>query len=227
MIPKTFFTLTFVLFFSALSIANQKADSLLNKLKESLDDTSRSKTLRLLAAEFAKKDNKQSIIYAREALKYAETSGQKKHIGDSYQTLAKILYDVGNYDSALVNFTKAILCFDEKKDAKTYWNVLSSMATIYFYENNYNKSLEYFLHALQVAERVNSFKDMGTTLGNIGNIYKEQGKYSEALNYFKRGLENIELANDFKHIGTSYINIGNVYYEMARAKKSNAFYDSS
>ena len=227
MILKTFFTLTFVLFFSVLSIANQKADSLLNKLKENLDDTSRSKTLRLLAAEFAKKDNKQSLLYAREALKYAETSGQKSHIGDAYRTLAKILYDIGDYDSALVNFAKTILYFDEKRDVKIYGTILSNMATIYFYENNYNKSLEYFLHALQVAERANSFKDMGITLGNIGNIYKEQGKYSEALDYYARSLKSIELAKDFKHIGTAYINIGNVYYEMAKAKKSNAFYDSS
>ncbi|HXU28706.1 MAG TPA: tetratricopeptide repeat protein [Bacteroidia bacterium] len=222
-----FFTLIFTLFFSVLSTANQKADSLLDKLKGNLNDTSRSKTLRLLAAEFAKKDYKQSILYAYEALKYAEISEQKSQIGYSYRLLGKLYFDTGNYDSALVNFDKSILNLDEKKDPKTCSLILTSIGTIYFYENNYNKSLENFLHVLQIAERVKSYKDMGTALGNLGNIYKEQGKYDEALSYYKKGLKCIEQAKDVKHLGTSYINIGNVYYELAKAKKNNAFYDSS
>ena len=227
MILRAFFILTFSLFFSVAFAANQKTDSLLNKLKENQDDTSRSKTLRLLALDFAKKDNKQSVLYAREAIKYAEISGQKNQIGYAYRIIGKLFFDTGNYDSALVNFGKSILCFDDKKDYKIYSLLLTNIATIYFYENNYNKALEYFLHALQIAERVNSYKDMGTTMGNLGNIYKEQGKYNEALDYYKRGFKNTELAKDVQHLGTSYINMGNVYYEMAKAKKNDAFYDSA
>ena len=227
MIPRTFFAFLFVLFFSTVSALNQKADSLLNKLKENQDDTSRSKTLRLLVLEFAKKDPTQSELYAREALKYAEASGQANQLGYSYRTLGKLYFDAGNYDSGLVNFNKALLYFDEKKDVKIYGLILTSIATIYFYENNYNKSLEYFLHGLQIAERANSYKDMGVALGNIGNIYKEQGKYKEALSYYRRSSKSIEQAKDVKHLGTSRINMGNLYYEMAKAEKNNAFYDSS
>ncbi len=63
---RSILSLLFLLFFSALSTANQKADSLLNKLKESQNDTSRSKTLRLLAAEFSKKmANKVFYMHAK------------------------------------------------------------------------------------------------------------------------------------------------------------------
>lgn len=224
---RAILSLIFSLLFSVLSTANPKTDSLLNKLKENLDDTTRSRTLRTLALDFAKRDSKQSVLYAREALKYADASGQANQIGYSYRTIGKIFFDAGDYDSALVNYSKAVVYFDEKKDQKIYGSILTSIATIYFYESNYNKSLENYLHALQIAERVNALIDIGPALGNIGNIYKEQGKYEEALNYYSRSLKSIIAAKDEKHIATAYINMGNVYYEIAKTKKSDVFYDSS
>ena len=158
----------------------------------------------------------------------AEKGSQKQDTVTTYNNIALVYQDQGDYVKALEYYKKALAIREkvqgpEHPDTATTYN---NIAGVYQDQGDYVKSLEYYKKALAISEKVQGLEhpDTATTYNNIAGVYKAQGDYVKSLEYYKKALAIREkvLGPEHPSTATTYNNIGRLYYDMhdyAEAKR--------
>ena len=192
------------------------------RLKQSLSDSEKAKTLIRLSDYYVENNPLFSSGYMKQAIKVYENNNDKKRTGKCYNSLAMGYTYSGNFDSSLLYLKTGYALLNAEGDTLGVVYSLRNTGICYFFINNYNEALNYFFKALKLAQKLNDANEISLCYGNIGNVYKEQGKLKEALPYYYKSREYATQVGDASKIASTYINAGNVYYDMA--KKSGANY---
>jgi len=151
----------------------------------------------------------------------------------SWIDLASLYKDIGNYDKALINYTKLV-----NVDTGIFSNKALFQGTIYndislLYElmGNYDEALTYYKKALVIYEKILGSEHQFTAniYNNISLLYDTLGNYQKALYYNKKALVIFEKVLGKKHLKTaaSYNNIGTLYQTIGNYQKSLSYYKKS
>jgi tetratricopeptide (TPR) repeat protein len=109
-------------------------------------------------------------------------------IGTSYNNIAQLYADQGNYPKALEFQQKALPIFREQKNQTKEALTLNNISKVYMGQGNYTKALELTQQALNIAIAQNNPASEITYQLNLGVIYSSWGKYPEALAAYQRSL---------------------------------------
>ena len=196
-------------------------DSLLYRLKQSLSDSEKAKTLIRLSDYYVENNPLFSSGYMKQAIKVYENNNDKKRTGKCYNSLAMGYTYSGNFDSSILYLKTGYALLNAEGDTLEVVYSLRNIGICYFFINNYNEALNFFFKALKLAQKINDANEISLCYGNIGNVYKEQGKPKDALSYYYKSREYATQVGDVSKIASTYINAGNVYYDMAKKNGAN------
>jgi len=184
----------------------------------------------LLMADWYKNHNFniEAIDFYKRSLSYITN---KQKLGEIYNNLGVVSKRIGNLDSALVYYIKALNLI-EKYDTDPYHIILimNNIALVHKQQSNYDISIEYFYKILKKTNEIKEEKlktdIQARTYLNIALVLNLMERHQEAL-------ENILIAKKlFKKINSKYIvyayrNIGQTYIELKKLDLAIANLDSA
>lgn len=159
----------------------------------------------------------ESLPYYLAALEIEETVlGEDEDTADSYNTIAKTYYHIGDMSNALAYHKKAlnvrVNVFGEEHidTAQSYFDV----GDLYIDIKDYAKALDHLHRSLDIWKSLGVHSDMvAATHNNIGYTYNQMGEHNKAMEYhqlalttriFLFGEDTLLAANSYYHIGKTY-----------------------
>jgi signal transduction histidine kinase len=140
----------------------------------------------------------QAIKFLSEAIKLAQTLGEKKIMADSLNVVGIINDKLNNYSNALKAYFRSLKFYEELGLNKNIAIVLSNIGLIYTNINDYRNALKFYSQALDIAEEENDNESRLVTSINIGLTHKLLGNYNDALRFLGEALDIASEKND-KH----------------------------
>jgi tetratricopeptide (TPR) repeat protein len=209
--------------FAQTSKGDHYKDSLLQSLSHPKDDTSKIKTVISLANFFATNDSATATGYAIQAMKLAEQHNWQKGRGLYYLSLARIYFNVSDYNLSMVNARKAYNIFNNTADIKNSAAALSYIANSYEGTSFYAKSIENNLAALKLYESISNANGIGLCYGNIGVNYYYLHQYHQAIENYTKALVIDKKSDDKFKIGSDLDNIAMVYMDEGNYDSADVY----
>ncbi len=129
----------------------------------------------------------------------------------SYNYLG-ICYDVlGNNDSAIINYRKALNIAKHNLFKGIEGGAKNNLGLIHWNKANYDSAIIYFNESIILFEELNQTEGVASTLNNLGLIYIQEKRYDEALEYHKKALKNYLKIENTRGESASLANIGNAF----------------
>jgi len=214
----------FLLCSTQAAAQNHKIDSLLGKLKTPLNDSSHINYLNRLSYEYENIGTyKVADSLAHEGLK----TGFQPGVALAYAQIGSISEDLGDYQKALENFSKALSIRKQQKDRSGEANSLKRIGTVYNEESEYMLALSYLIEASKIYESLKDKHGIAMVHDNIGSVYTNQGNYTKALEEHFNALKVLEELKDTSNMIYAYQNIGNAYSDLSEFDKALEQYNNS
>ena len=217
---KTVGVLLFALAILRPSFGQSIIDSLENKLKTNLKDSSRIETLIALSKEYQYSDLKKSITIAEEAMKLAEQKDIARGKANSYHVLATYLEISGDFGSSAKYNDLALSIRFQLKDTLGMARSYNNLGQDFMAFGKFDEAYSYFTQSHRFSSKVNDSLGMAIALHNIGTVFKYLKQYKKALQYFRITQGMGDAIGDNEGKAYNYDEIGDVY---RREKK----YDSA
>ncbi len=209
------------------SVNQQRVDSLMNRLNESVvQDTNRIQVLLLLANTYlsltsSDEEKKIALAYIEKAKVLADSLqyrrgqlGVLSFYGLYYQT-------TGNFASALEKNLEAVKIAEELKRPLDVLRIKNSIGAIYFSMSDNENALRFYEEVLKLAEENNRPQQLSQVESNIGIIYHRKKEYGKALDYYTRSLRSCEKAKNERTKGHVYNSLGRLFFDMALEDQEN------
>ena len=219
-----------ILFLNSLAESSEKksiTDSLLLKLSQASEDTTKVNLLDDLSFNYQFSDPDEGLKMAAEALALSEKLNWKNGIANSNKLLGIHHFRKSEFDQALPLFSLCLKQYQEIGNEKGIAKSLGNIGNVYLVQSEYPKALKYYLDELKILEKLNEKAEMAGILGNIGIIYFNLTDFPKALEYYNQSLKiNQELGNDAGSALTLG-NIGGIYADQKDYKKALECYHQS
>lgn len=199
-------------------------DSLLNVVKHTKDDKTRSKLYVELSYDQLGRSYEQALEYGRSALAAAKRSNDKQQIASAYLSITYVYNYGGHYDEglAVVDTALAIATSGNYKE-QHYWAEYM-LSSIHRRKASYNMAVTHAMNALSIAEELNDNRLLGSSYNTIGILYLNLGNISKSKQYHLKALAIREHDKDSVGISISLNNIGIVFRDEGDYNKALAYY---
>jgi signal transduction histidine kinase len=202
--------LTFLFCGLTPAFAQNKIDSLENKLKKDSHDTTKIRTLVDLSVQYQYVDYNKSRRYAQEAARLAEKSDSEHSKAIAYGNLG-ITYSIsGDYSTALRYDNLALQASIAAKDSLTMAFDYNNIANDYYDLGEYDEAYYYFTQSYRIANLVEDSLRMAIALHNVGRVFKELGQYDRALDHLTLSMQMSRQIKDAEGVPYSLDEIGDV-----------------
>ncbi len=188
-------------------------DSLVSRLLDVPEDTSKIKLLNSIADAYKTIDPDKGIKYGFKQLELAQMLHQKTGEAAAYIVIGVNYHHKSDYIKALEYFNKALAFYADFPGSGIYGTLISHLAVVYQEMGNLDKALEYNKKALELDLKLKDSTNIGGDYGNIGIIYLLKKNYEKALEYDLKSLAIFEGLKDKDGIARNYGNLGNLYKE--------------
>lgn len=187
-----------------------KIDSL-KRVLQTLPVLKQAPTLLELTYEYADKDNKLAMAYARQGLRISESIGDSLMIVKCGRLKSLLYRRFDEMDSSLVLSERILPIAERNKYGDDLKKILNGLALVYAYKAQYDKALSSYLRILDASDPEKNKKEYSTALQNVGVVYFKLDDLDQALDYFNRSLLLRDEATEKRDIQTTILNIGLCY----------------
>ena len=143
------------------------------------------------------------------------------YIAKSYSMMGILQESLGNFDSCLLVFNKALPIYRKLRNKKDIGQILENIGTIYLHRGEWKSAMVYFLEAI---ENYNQTQDAESKIAyaylKLGNIYSETKDYKDAEKCFKKAIEISTKINDLTKTGLGLNALGILYKNQGRYQES-------
>jgi signal transduction histidine kinase len=214
-VPK-FSTITLIsigLFLSHFADAQNREDSLLLKLNETTEESSKIKILIALVSEYQYIDIERSLDFAEQAIAIAEQKDiPTTDKGKAYASFSSLKSVQGDLASAIKYNNLALNTYYQLKDSAGIAKCYNNLGTNYSSLGKFDESYYYFTQSYRLAITSNKQKlQRAISLHNIGGVFKELGQYERAVDYYKLSLKISKEIGDKEGEPYYYSEMGDVY----------------
>ena len=228
---KLSFLSVLILALSLLSGVSKAQDSLVAKLKSSLD-TAKENIVKVdiwvnLANEIMDSSIDEARIYLNSAQELSERIGYQTGIANSYRISGSMATLEGNYADALKDLGKSLTTFRQIEDSAGIGKVEWLLGNAYSATNNYNEALRYYKNAMRYYVALKDSKSVAALNNNIGTIYHVEGDLDSASIFYNKSLLTYIELKDEEGASTNYTNIGNVYADKQEYGMAIEYYEKS
>src|SRR5260221_4547383 len=211
MLRKTILLLPFF-FVSALpSLAQSNIDSLENKLRESISDSLRIRTLVRLAYAYQYLDLKKSFEECEKAVHLAETKNLQWGKTHTYLALANFYGLSGDFSSSAKYNDQALDISFQLKDSANMASGYNNLGHNYNSFGKYDEAYFYYTQSYRLASTIKDSLGMAVALHNMASVFKELGQYTRALDYLRLTQEISDAIHDREGEAYNYDEIGDIY----------------
>lgn len=218
-------TILIATFSPALTAQNHETDSVLNVIKTTTSDSTRSEALADLSWLMKFSDPAKAIAYGREGVALARKNHFDALEAHGLNSIGVTYWAKGDYDSARIHLEKVGEIYkrlgNKKGEAVSYTN----LGLIYQNKGDYQRALDYALNSLRILEGLGDQPGIASTLLSVGNVYFHREEYQQAKKYYFRSLAlKRELAKNVmgQNIQKTLGNLANVYQKLGQ--HDSAFY---
>lgn len=165
----------------------------------------------------------EALEYCLDIKNYYETREELENKYSLYNTMGLIYQSLGDFESSLVNYKKAMEISAEEGDSM-YWGIINANLGKLFYEKGVlDSAILYFEKGLKMEERYEAFIPAGRSHEMIARIHIESGKLLEAETFLRTALRYNNRMNDLTGKTRTYISYGQLH--LARGNANAAIDD--
>ncbi len=212
---------------------NTLVDSLLNKIKTNIDDSSKIHTYHELFFAFQYSDTLKAASYLKKAMELSLKTKNKLEQAQTEIYFGYIDELSSDFSKALNHYTKALelyktgykICKTKKKNYYTIGigNAYLNIGLIYYYKDDFKQAIKMHWKGLNTFKEINHKEGMASEYMNIAIVMQLQGNYANALKYDYKALTYYEEIKDELKIAGAKSNIGIIYYNQAKYKQALKF----
>ncbi len=196
-------------------VAQNGSEDSIKQLLNKTDNDSLSLVYRYNLTYQMSRDYKDSAIeMINGIIKESRVKNFRSIEANSYQKLASVYWQSGDYTLALDNFKKAANLFMDLGNGRLMGNSLIGIAAIYGIKGEYPVALEYFHQAIDALDTTRDLKLYSACLTNIGIIHKKQKNQELAFQYQKRALYIDSELQDTNGLISVYINLASIFLDL-------------
>ena len=200
----------FFSFITQLCFSQQKKlDSLLNELnKHPQEDTVRLNLLNAVSFSYGSVNPQEGLIRSEEAIRLAQKLKNMIKLGQAFHSKACNYMSMGQYDSSLKIFEKAVKIFEKEGYQKGMLSSLNNMGIVEIYTGDYTAALKTYYRNLGIAESLKDTSQMISAFGNMGIAFRYSSDYVDALTYDLKALTIVEKSNNKQFLLNLYGEVG-------------------
>jgi tetratricopeptide (TPR) repeat protein len=218
----------FISFFLTPCLAQDKADSLLQVLKNHLQqDTIRAIILNQLAYEYYLSDPAKAIQYANKSRTLADSLSYPKGVAQAFRQMGLVSWTQSNLPIALNYFFKGLKIAEGIHDKQGIADIIGNIGLVYSAMGDYGQAKNYHTRSLQLQRELKNKIRESVALNNLGDVCRFQKDYLKAISYYEEALELRKKANFSLGQATNIRNIGNIYEEMGDYTNAMRYYEES
>ena len=156
-----------------------------------------------------------------EELKTAERlTSDEKILSGIYGFLGEDYENLGNFNTALLYYSRALKIHTDLNDTETESIDLDNIAGIYMYMGNYDKALEYYNKSLQLTSNPSA---IATIYSYIGLVYLIKGDNNKAIEYAKNTIQIDQENGNYKGIVRDMIDITLPYISLGNFSEAKYY----
>lgn len=162
--------------------------------------------------------------YLKQSFILYEQSGDEKKAFDVLWYAAYFDLVLGNMDTALCLYEKALTVAESQNDVLGMAKVNSNKAIIHYQKQEYPQAEVAFDKAREGFAIVNDTFSVARMDANLANLYMEWGKMNKAKKLFKESLAYFEADENYEMLSLVYKNYGQLYVKYLSDFDSAYYY---
>ncbi len=159
----------------------------------------------------------------KQAIELQKQIGDTANLADSYNLLAGIYGESGQYSKSTKVLFEAIKIYETQADFTGLVKAYNNLGYLFMKLDNYTKAKEYYEKALLIISENNIKYNKGFLYSNLGICYKEFGENENALTNYRLALQQYKQNLTLNAIPILYQSFGNLF-AFRFNKPDSAFY---
>lgn len=218
--------LFFFLFLSVLGYTQSDEDiKTIDSLKKAIgvekQDTSKAKTLVLIAKMHTEIDPKIAIQYLNQAKVLIANTSNNKILSDIANQLGTNYYYLGDFNSSLKYFLELMNIAERQNNLLGIATAHNNIGSIYFELNDTTNALKHHLEALKIRQKHekndnNGKNQIAMSYGNVGKAYFAMNNYVKAMEYYQLALNLSKELGNKQREALMLNNIGSILAEQKK-----------
>ena len=164
-----------------------------------------------------------ALVQYNQVLRIRKQTNNLKGQGTSYNNMALISYNRGDYRSALEFHEMASGIFEKLELTRNLINSLSNTGVVFLAISDYRKALEYFLKAAKTAEE-NDLTVNGDIFTNLGLVYKNLNDLNLSEKYHRQAITFYKENGNLQMEALALSNLANVYQVRKKNDEARGLY---
>lgn len=161
--------------------------------------------------------------------------GEVSSIAVNYNGVGVAYFNLAQYDSSKVYYTKALKLFRKLNNHKREAIALNNIANIYVNTgDSLSVALGYYQQAMSVFESLNDLRSKAFVLEGLGGIYREIGNFDKAIACFNESIQLIKEHHfgfyvqqlNYRDLSLTYERMGRTKDAFSAFKKYSSYKDS-
>ncbi len=168
-----------------------------------------------------------SVEICDKAIKVAEKEQADSLLALAFKTQGVNYYYLGEYDSSMVYYNKAILKFKQLDNMTQAGKTIGNIGVIYRKRGEYTKALEHYLKEIEIFSDINHIEGLSSIYINMGYIAVLMNNYERAEGYYNSALKLAQETDNFNGKINALNNLGVIYEKQNKFKKALKAYEKS
>lgn len=160
----------------------------------------------------------------KKAIELQKQIGDTVNLADSYNYLAGIYGESGQYSKSTIILFEAINIYEAQNDLPGVIKSYNNLGYLFMKLDNYKKAKKYYQKALFIIDTHNINYNRGFLYSNLGICYKEFGDNKNALTNYRLALGQYKANSTLNAIPMLYQSFGNLYAFRLNEPDSAFFY---
>ncbi len=224
---KNIFTLFFLLYFFAESIAQNKVDSLKQLLAKTKTDTTRLNILSDIIKQSLYSDPTDARKFARQYLSIAQKNKIMKEIARGTNIIGMTYHVAGDVTQALDYYVEALKKYEIIKDSLYMGISMNNIGACYQFRKKPKETIEYYENALSIFKKINNKQWIANVSYNLSNQYAEQKNFSKSLVVSQLALKSFQELKDKNSEGLAFTQLGRIYLDTEKYPQAIAYFEKS
>jgi len=138
--------------------------------------------------------------------------------------LAIILYNLGDWRTALKLHTEVKDIFEKEGSKTNVATALDRLGTIHKNQGNYGEAEKLYQQSMEISKDIGDKRGIAVTLHNLGTINYHRGNYDEAVKLYQQSLKIKEDLGDKNGKSKTLIGLGTINYEQGNYDEAVKLY---
>lgn len=165
-----------------------------------------------------------SLMYAKQAARYALYSTDKRRSFIAFDIYAKILLQFAKADEGLRYYRLALQIARQLKNDTLKAIAYRGVGQSFWYQGNFQKSVDTIQRAIYYFKKLGDTREVSDAKMVISNIYGDQGNYEKAFEASLEALRLSETLGDEDNIVLSLAQLGELYKNIGDYETALDYY---